>query len=76
MPSRRKWSDSPMSLIEGMMTRRCEAMGGRWGVSWKKCGPSSRRCNLPCRISSWRLMLVVGREEVWSGLVERGERKA
>jgi len=38
----------------GIVTRRCDAMGGRWGVSQKKCGPSSRRCNLPCRISSWR----------------------
>jgi len=65
-----------MLLTEGMMMRRWEAMGGRWVVSWKKCGPSSRRCNLPCRISSWHLMLVVGREEVWRGLVEQGERKA
>jgi hypothetical protein len=51
-------------------------MGGRWGVSEKKYGPSSRRCNLPWRISSWRLVLVVGREGFWRVLVERGERKA
>ncbi len=69
--SRKKWSDSPMSSIEGVMTRRCEAMGGRWGVSWKKCGPSSRSCSLPFRISSWRWMLEVGTEEVWRGSVER-----
>ena len=31
MPSRRKWSDSPMSLIVGMMPRRCEALGGGGG---------------------------------------------
>ncbi len=43
-------------------------------MSGKKYGPSRRRCNLPWSISSWRLELVVGREELWRVLVERGER--
>jgi hypothetical protein len=33
MPSIKKWRDSSMSLVKGMETLKCDATGGRLGMS-------------------------------------------
>ena len=76
IPSIRNCRDSSISLMNGINTRKCFAMGGRVGISWKYLGPSRCVCRLAWRSSSCRRVVAVAGSGCVLGLDERGERKA
>ncbi len=76
IPSIRKRKDSSMSLMNGIVTRRCCVIGGKWLIVLKYWGPSRRVWRQPWRISRWRRIVVVELVGEWLVLEDRGERKA